>query len=79
MQDPLAVPFLTAALNDESLNAIDTNTVPRGGTDIASAIQEAQAALRRRPGTDKILILLTAGEDLEAYFAGLALRSAPAP
>jgi Ca-activated chloride channel family protein len=49
----------------ESLNAIDTNSIPRGGTNIASAIHEAQAALRRRPGSDKILILVTDGEDLE--------------
>ncbi len=49
----------------ESLNAIDTGTIPRGGTNIESAIQEAQAALRRRPGSDKILILVTDGEDLE--------------
>ncbi|MHB8722390.1 MAG: vWA domain-containing protein, partial [Steroidobacteraceae bacterium] len=49
----------------ESLNAIDTGTIPRGGTNIASAIREAQAALRRRPGSDKILILVTDGEDLE--------------
>jgi len=50
---------------NESLDAIDTNTIPRGGTDIASAIGEAQAALANRPGSDKILILLTDGEDLE--------------
>jgi Ca-activated chloride channel family protein len=49
----------------ESLNAIDTNTIPRGGTNIASAVREAQSALRRRPGSDKILILVTDGEDLE--------------
>ncbi|MDP9012210.1 MAG: VWA domain-containing protein, partial [Pseudomonadota bacterium] len=49
----------------ESLSAIDTNTIPRGGTNISSAIHEAQAALRRRPGSDKILILVTDGEDLE--------------
>jgi Ca-activated chloride channel family protein len=49
----------------ETLSAIDTNTVPKGGTNIASAIREAQAALHRRPGSDKILILVTDGEDLE--------------
>jgi Ca-activated chloride channel family protein len=49
----------------ESLNAIDVATIPRGGTNIASAIREAQAALRRRPVSDKILILVTDGEDLE--------------
>ncbi|MEP6884641.1 MAG: VWA domain-containing protein [Gammaproteobacteria bacterium] len=49
----------------ESLGAIDINSIPRGGTNIASAIREAQAALRRRRGSDKILILVTDGEDLE--------------
>ncbi len=58
----------------ESLSAIDTNTIPRGGTNISSAIQEAQAALRRRPGSDRILILVTDGEDLE----GTALTAAQA-
>ena len=56
----------------ETLNAIDTNIIPRGGTNISSAIQEAQAALRRRPGSDKIVILVTDGEDLE----GSALTTA---
>ena len=58
----------------ESLNAIDTATIPRGGTNITSAIHEAQAALRRRPGSDKVLILVTDGEDLE----GDALAAAQA-
>jgi Ca-activated chloride channel homolog len=49
----------------ESLAAVDTNIIPRGGTNIASAIREANAALQRRPGSDKILILVTDGEDLE--------------
>jgi Ca-activated chloride channel family protein len=49
----------------ESLAAIDTATIPRGGTNISSAIQAAQAALHRRPGSDKIMILVTDGEDLE--------------
>jgi Ca-activated chloride channel family protein len=49
----------------ESLAATDTDTIPRGGTDISSAIHEAEVALQRRPASDKILILLTDGEDLE--------------
>jgi Ca-activated chloride channel family protein len=49
----------------ESLQALDTTIIARGGTDIASAIREAQAALQNRPNTDKILVLLTDGEDLE--------------
>jgi Ca-activated chloride channel family protein len=49
----------------ESLAALDTHIIPRGGTNITSAIREAQAALQRRPGSDKVLILITDGEDLE--------------
>jgi Ca-activated chloride channel family protein len=56
----------------ESLSAIDVNTIPRGGTNIASAIEAAAAALHRRPGSDKIMILVTDGEDLE----GSALAAA---
>ena len=49
----------------ESLAAIDTDTIPRGGTNIAAAIAEADLALHRRRGGDKILILMTDGENLE--------------
>ena len=49
----------------QSLDAIDVHTIPRGGTNISSAILAARAALRRRPGSDKILILVTDGENLE--------------
>jgi Ca-activated chloride channel family protein len=49
----------------ESLSVIDTNTIPRGGTNISSAILEADSALQRRSGSDKVLILVTDGEDLE--------------
>jgi Ca-activated chloride channel homolog len=58
----------------ESLGAIDTQTIPRGGTNISSAIAAAAAALRRRPGSDKIMILVTDGEELE----GSALEAASA-
>jgi Ca-activated chloride channel family protein len=49
----------------ESLATVDVNTIPRGGTNIESAIHEAEDALRRRPGSDKIVILVTDGEELE--------------
>jgi Ca-activated chloride channel family protein len=49
----------------ESLTALDTNIIPRAGTNITSAIQEAQSALQHRPDSDKVLILVTDGEDLE--------------
>src|SRR5277367_2641946 len=50
----------------ESLDAIDTSTIPRGGTDISSAIQEAQVAFGDGTKNRKILVLITDGEDLEA-------------
>lgn len=48
----------------ESLDSIDTTTIPRGGTDIGGAIREAQSVLDARPGKEKILVLITDGEDL---------------
>jgi Ca-activated chloride channel homolog len=49
----------------QSLDAIDAHTIARGGTNISSAILAARAALRRHPGGDRILILVTDGENLE--------------
>jgi Ca-activated chloride channel family protein len=48
----------------QSLDAVDVHTIPLGGTNISSAIEAARAALHRRPGSDRILILLTDGENL---------------
>jgi Ca-activated chloride channel family protein len=48
----------------ESLDALDVNVIPRGGTDIASAIHEAEVVFKTRTAADKILILITDGEDL---------------
>jgi len=59
----------------DSLAALDTGVIPKGGTDVAAAIREAQAAFKTRPASDRILILLTDGEDLEGE-AITAARSA---
>lgn len=56
-----------------SLEALDTNIIPQGGTDIASAIYEAEAAFQNN-ANHKILVLVTDGEDLE----GEALSAARA-
>jgi Ca-activated chloride channel family protein len=48
----------------ESLDALDVNVIPKGGTDIAAAIHEAETVFRTRTVADKILILITDGEDL---------------
>ena len=58
----------------QSLAALDTKIIPRGGTDIASAIRETQAALEGNGNNERILVLLTDGEDLE----GSALDAARA-
>jgi Ca-activated chloride channel homolog len=60
----------------ESLDAIDVHTIPLGGTNISSAIQAARAALRSRPGSDRILILVTDGENLEGDAAAAAEAAA---
>lgn len=60
----------------ESLDAVDTHTIPHGGTNISSAILEARAALRRRPGSDRILILVTDGENLEGDALAAATQAA---
>jgi Ca-activated chloride channel homolog len=49
----------------QSLDAIDVHTIPHGGTNIPSAILAARTALSRHPGSDRILILVTDGENLE--------------
>ena len=50
----------------QSLDALDAGIIPRGGTDVASAIHEAQAAFGVETKNQKILVLITDGEDLEA-------------
>jgi len=49
----------------QSLDALDTGIIPRGGTDIAAAIHEAEAALENNGNNERILVLITDGEDLE--------------
>jgi Ca-activated chloride channel family protein len=48
----------------ESLDVLDVNVIPKGGTDIAAAIHEAEAVFKMRTAADKILVLITDGEDL---------------
>jgi Ca-activated chloride channel family protein len=62
LQAPLTLDY--DAFGD-TLDSIDVNTIPRGGTDIASAITEAQAASAQSGNNKKILILVTDGEDLQ--------------
>ncbi len=49
----------------ETIAALDTHTVERGGTDFASAIRAAQQAFGSQEGISKALVLLTDGEELD--------------
>ena len=49
----------------ESLDALDVNVIPRGGTNIAAAIRESEAVFKTRTAAEKILVLITDGEDLD--------------
>lgn len=60
----------------ESLDALDVNVIPRGGTNIASAIHEAEAVFKTRSGADKILVLITDGEDLDGEAVSAAQAAA---
>jgi Ca-activated chloride channel homolog len=58
----------------EALDALDTDTIPVPGTDVASAIRAADQAMKSEPEHAKVLVLLSDGEDL----AGSALDAARA-
>lgn len=49
---------------ESSLDAVDTTIIPRGGTDLATAISEAESILSNE-ANHKILVLITDGENLE--------------
>jgi Ca-activated chloride channel family protein len=49
----------------ESLNALDTDLIPRQGTDLASCIKEAERLFDENGNNHRVLVLLTDGEDLQ--------------
>ncbi len=56
----------------DALDELDTNIVPKGGTNIAQAIDLTIRALGKGEGSDRSLILMTDGEELQ----GNALQAA---
>jgi Ca-activated chloride channel family protein len=58
----------------ETLDSLDTHTIAVGGTDIAAAIRLSESTLALRGDTQKVMVLITDGEDL----AGDALLAAQA-
>jgi len=62
LQAPLTADY-GAVLN--ALSELDTDIIPRGGTDITAAIKEASDAFGKGESDNRCLILMTDGEDLE--------------
>jgi Ca-activated chloride channel family protein len=49
----------------ESVQALDTDVIPRPGTDLSSAIHAASEAMASEPDNRKVLVLLSDGEQLD--------------
>ena len=73
VQAPLTVDHETVI---DAINHLDTNTIARGGTDIASAIRAAELALGQKGKSLRALVLLTDGEELDEDGVEAARRAA---
>jgi Ca-activated chloride channel homolog len=62
----------------ETVDALDTSVIARGGTNIGRGIDVAADALSTEPGKQKVMVLLTDGEDLEGQGLAEAKRAASA-
>jgi Ca-activated chloride channel family protein len=60
----------------DAVRDLDTDTIPRPGTDLATAIDEAVEALKSQPNNLKFMILVTDGEDLEGRVLDSAREAA---
>ena len=63
LQAPLTIDY--GAVQD-SLEQIDTNIIPKGGTNLAEAIKVSLQAFGKAEGANKALVLFTDGEELDA-------------
>ncbi|MFA5069569.1 MAG: VWA domain-containing protein [Candidatus Omnitrophota bacterium] len=55
-----------------ALDSLDVDTIPRGGTSLSSAIRQACDVYKDSRAKDRVLILITDGEDHDAGALGLA-------
>jgi Ca-activated chloride channel family protein len=60
----------------ETLSTFDTSIIPRPGTDIGRAIDSAVHALKADSGSQKVMVLLSDGEDLRGQALDAAKRAA---
>jgi Ca-activated chloride channel family protein len=62
----------------ETLNAFDSHTIPRPGTDVGLAIDKAVGTLKADAGQQKLMVLVTDGEDLKSGAVAAAKRAGAA-
>lgn len=74
LQAPLTVDY-SAVLS--SINELDTRIIPRGGTDIASAIKLAGDAFGKGESDNRCMVLFTDGEDLDPDTIEAAKQASP--
>ena len=73
LQAPLTLDY-SAVVN--ALDELDTNVIPKGGTNIASAIATAEEAFGKAEGQTRALVILTDGEELDADGVAAAKKAA---
>ncbi len=73
LQCPLTIDYNGFLLALEDLN---TATIPRGGTSIASAIKEAMDVFKSPEKKYKVLVVITDGEEFEGDALNMALEAA---
>ncbi len=59
-----------------TLDNVNTETIPRGGTSISTAIKEGIRSYKNTKGKNKVMIIITDGEDLEGNVLELAKKAA---
>jgi len=75
LQAPLTLDY-SAVIN--ALDELDTNVIPKGGTNLAAAIAVAEQAFGKAEGQTRALIILTDGEELDADGTAAAKKAAAA-
>lgn len=73
LQAPLTLDY-NAVLT--SLDELDTTVIPKGGTNIAAAIRDADQAFGKGEGQTRALVILTDGEELDADGIAAAKKAA---
>lgn len=58
------------------LNDVDTNSAPRGGTQIGDAIRKALDSMEQTSERSQLLVLITDGEDQDSFPVEAAMRAA---